>query len=440
MTDNRRLYRGKPQVRFHTMAKPIGPTCNLDCTYCYYLSKAGLLDIEPNRKMSDEVLENFVRQYIEGHNSKEIVFSWQGGEPTLLGLDYFKRIVELQQKYKPKHSRIENDLQTNGTLLDEDWCHFLRENNFLVGLSIDGPKELHDNYRVDRAGKGTFDAVFAASTLLRKRNVPFATLSCVNYKTAKHPLEVYRFLRDEVGSKRMQFIPIVEPKVFREVAPQRWTADQMPILGSTAAEPGTKDSVVEEWSTHPVDFGDFLCTIFDEWLANDLGDIYVHYFDAAVETWMGRVNPLCSLAPMCGKGTAIETDGSVYCCDHYVYADYLLGNIEDKSLKEMVLSEEQERFGTDKERTLPQRCRHCKWQFACFGECPKNRFIRTPQGEAGLNYLCEGLRKFFAHIDEPIRKIITEHLGEEVRIPDATGSKLKLSDFKPVIDKLRKKK
>ena len=411
-----RMFRGKPVTRLHVMAKPIGPTCNLDCDYCYYLSKQGLLGIKHGAQMSDEVLETFIRQYIEEQNYKEIIFSWQGGEPTLLGLTFFEKVVALQKKYCPKHKRCENDLQTNGTLLDDEWCAFLAENGFLVGLSVDGPRELHDAHRKNKAGEGSFDKVMNAARLLRKHGTPFATLSCVNRDTGQSPLEVYRFLRDEVGSKRMQFIPIVEPKLFRDTAPQRWPAESMPALGSSAAKPGTQDSVVEDWCVDPDDWGEFLCTVFDEWYKKDRGEIYVHYFDAAVETWMGRVNPLCTQAPMCGKGLAMEQDGNVYACDHYVYPEYATGNIMDKSIKEMAFSENQEVFGKLKEGGLPQYCRDCKYEFACFGECPKNRFIKTPSGEPGLNYLCSGWKKFFAHIDEPIRKIVWE-LGEQVRIP-----------------------
>ena len=231
-----------------------------------------------------------------------MVFSWQGGEPTLLGLEFFRKVVALEKKYCPPHVRCENDLQTNGTLLDDQWCEFLHEKNFLVGLSIDGPKHLHDAYRKDKAGQGSFDRVFNAAKLLRKHKVNFAALCCVNRVTAKHPLEVYRFLRDQVGAKRIQFIPIVEPVSFRQVAPQCWDQRLMPELGSPRARPGGEGSVVTEWSVDPDDWGDFLCRVFDEWYRKDLGRIYVNYFEAAVETWMGHVSPLCTQGPMCGKG------------------------------------------------------------------------------------------------------------------------------------------
>jgi uncharacterized protein len=409
-----RLFRGRPVRRMHVMVKPTGALCNLDCTYCYYLSKQELLGKPESWRISDEVLEKFIRQYFEGQNHKEVVFSWQGGEPTLLGLDFFKKVVELEKKYCPPHVRCENDLQTNGMLLDDAWCEFLHDENFLVGLSIDGPKHLHDAYRKDPTGQGSFDRGVRAAKRLKKYKVNFATLCCVNNRTARHPRQVYRFLRDEIGSKRMQFIPIVEPVGFRQVAPQRWDERFMPRLGDPRAHPGNPSSVVEDWSVDPEDWGNFLCRVFDEWYATDLGEIYVNYFEAAVETWMGHASPLCTQGPMCGKGLALERDGSVYACDHYVYPEYRTGNINEKRLSEMAFSEIQERFGKAKEGLLPGYCRRCEYQFACFGECPKNRFIKTPDGEPGLNYLCSGWKKFFSHINEPVQKIVRS-LGVPVK-------------------------
>jgi serine-type anaerobic sulfatase-maturating enzyme len=412
-------FRGKPVRRMHVMVKPTGALCNLDCTYCYYLSKEQLLGTPASWRISDETLQTFIRQYFEGHNHKEVVFSWQGGEPTLLGIDFFRRVVELQKKHGSPHVRCENDLQTNGTRLDDAWCEFLREENFLVGLSIDGPRELHDTYRADKNGQGTFDRVFRASRLLRKHGVNFATLSCVNRLTGRHPLEVYRFLRDEVGSRRMQFIPIVEPVKFQTTAPQHWDERSLPSFGSPQARPGAPDSIVEAWSVDPEDWGEFLCRVFDEWHRKDAGEVYVQYFDAAVEIWMGRISPLCTLAPLCGKGLAMERDGSVFSCDHYVYPEYRLGSVRETPVAEMAFSERQERFGRAKEATLPDHCRRCAYQFACYGECPKNRFIRTPGGEPGLNYLCAGWKNFFAHIDEPVQQIV-RRLGATVR-KETTG-------------------
>ena len=408
-----RLYRGKPIKRMHVMVKPTGALCNLDCSYCYYLSKQELLGRPEQWRISDDALETFIRQYFEGQNHKEVIFSWQGGEPTLLGIDFFRKVVDLEKKFCPPHVRCENDLQTNGTNLDDEWCEFLHDENFLVGLSLDGPKRLHDAYRRDKSGQGSFDRVLRAGKLLKKHKVNYATLSCVNRLSAKHPIEVYRFLRDEIGSKRMQFIPIVEPVGFRQVAPQRWDQRLMPLLNTPEARPGNPGSVVEEWSVDPDDWGDFLCRVFDEWYRKDLGEIYVNYFEAAVETWMGHVSPICTQSPMCGKGLALEHDGSVYACDHYVYPEYRVGNIKERPLEEMAYSELQERFGKAKEGLLPEYCRKCEYQFACFGECPKNRFIKMPDGQPGLNYLCAGWKKFFTHIDPSIQKIVRS-LGASV--------------------------
>jgi uncharacterized protein len=396
----------------HAMVKPTGPLCNLDCSYCYYRSKEDLLSTDKGWRISDEVLEEYRRQYIEGQNYKEVTFSWQGGEPTLLGLEFFRKVIALEKKYAPSYLRCENDLQTNGLLLDDEWCHFLKDNDFLVGLSIDGPRELHDSYRKDKKGKGSFDGVVRAARLLKKQGVRFATLSCVNRITGRYPLEVYRFLRDEIGSERMQFIPIVEPKTFRKVAPQFWPPGSMPLMDDPRARPGHPDSVVADWCVDPEEYGDFLTTIFDEWRQKDLGRVYVNFFDCAVEQWMGRISPLCVFGPICGKGVAVEHDGSVYSCDHYVYPEHRLGNIFEKPLIELQLSRRQEQFGHAKDFMLPGRCRDCPYLFACAGECPKNRFIRTPEGEPGLNYLCRGLRRYFTHIDPHIQRIVRQ-LGYE---------------------------
>ena len=304
--------------------------------------------------------------------------------------------------------RVENDLQTNGTLLDDEWCEFLSENGFLVGLSIDGPKKLHDHYRTYKDGRGSFEDVFRASKLLRKHKTRFNTLSCVNRVTGKHPLDVYRFLRDEVSPERMQFIPIVEPRIFRETAPQRWPDFLMPEMDDPRARPGAPDSVVEDWCVDPDDYGDFLIAIFDEWRTRDLGKVFVTFFESAVAQWMGKVSPLCIFGPICGKGVAIEHDGSVYSCDHYVYPEYRLGGIQERPIIDLVLSQRQEAFGHSKDSSLPGQCRRCDYLFACAGECPKNRFIKTPEGEAGLNYLCSGLKRYFAHIDPHVQRIIRD--------------------------------
>jgi uncharacterized protein len=390
---------------YHVMVKPVGAICNIDCTYCYYLHKKELLGSESKFQISDEILETHVRQYIEGQDREEIVFSWQGGEPTLLGLEFFEKVVELEQKYKKPTQRIENDLQTNGTLLDEDWGRFLKKYKFLVGLSIDGPEELHDLYRIAKDGKPTFNKVFAAAQMLHRHGVPFNTLTVVNRANAKKPLDVYRFLKNEVRPRQMQFIPCVEPKVFRQVATQMWSPQSLPLFDSPAAHPGNPDSVVTDWSIDPDDWGYFLCKVWDDWYRRDIGKVFVNLFETAVAQWMGKEAQLCIYHEFCGKGVALEHDGSLYSCDHYVYPEYRLGNVMQTSSSRMVFSERQKEFGMNKFASLPGRCRECKYLFACNGECPKNRLIRTPEGEAGLNYLCSGLQKFWHHIDRDVQDI-----------------------------------
>ncbi|HDY7743394.1 TPA: anaerobic sulfatase maturase [Vibrio vulnificus] len=401
-------FNGKASKRLHVMAKPIGAACNIDCTYCYYLSKQDLLEYKKGCTpvMDEATLETYIRQYIEGQNTPEIIFSWQGGEPTMLGLDYFRKIVEFQAKYQPEGVTIANDLQTNGTLLNDDWCAFLKAHNFLVGLSIDGPEMMHNAYRTNRAGRGTFKQVMNAVELLHKHQVPFATLTCVNNLTSRNPLEVYRFLRDEVRSPQMQFIPIVEQKSFRTTAPQTWQPQAQLKQGDKRLIPGHKDSVMEPWCVADEAWGNFLIAIFDEWIQHDIGKVFVQYFEASVETWMGRKNPLCTLGEICGKGLAMEPNGDVFACDHYVYPEYKIGNIHQQSLERLAYGDEQQKFGYTKVRSLTSQCQQCEYQFACFGECPKNRFIRTKQGEPGLNYLCAGWKKFFAHADKALAYVL----------------------------------
>ncbi|PMG34411.1 anaerobic sulfatase maturase [Vibrio splendidus] len=402
------LPKAAPAKRMNIMTKPIGSACNIDCTYCYYLSKEELLGHERGcqTQMTEEMLDTYIKTYIEQHNFPEIVFHWQGGEPTLLGVNFFRDVVRLQKKYRPKGVKIENNLQTNGTLLNDEWGKFLSKNHFMVGLSIDGPEMIHNAYRTNRSGRGTFKQTMKGVDILHKHNVNFATLTCVNNLTGSNPLDVYRFLRDEIRSPQMQFIPIVEPKSFRDTAPQKWADEDVIFQGMPETEPSHPNSIVESWCVSAHQWGDFLCTIFDEWLENDIGKVNVPYFEAAVETWMGRVNPLCTLAPMCGKGLAIEHNGDVFACDHYVYPEYKLGNINDAKLEDMQFSKDQEEFGRAKESSLPKQCRECTYQFACFGECPKNRFIKTLDGEAGLNYLCAGWKHFFSHIDPYISMVV----------------------------------
>jgi uncharacterized protein len=378
---------------FHILTKPIGPICNLDCKYCFYLEKQKLYPGEHEWRMSDEVLEEYIRQYIQDQPVPEINFAWQGGEPTLLGVEFFRKAVQLQQKYAGGKT-ISNALQTNGTLLDAEWCEFLAANKFLVGLSIDGPRELHDKYRVDKGQAPTFDAVTRGVELLKKHKVDFNTLTVVNRANSRQPLAVYRFLK-EIGSQYIQFIPLVE----------RQPSAQTRALGlDFAAPPDPKQrndhqSPVTAWSVEARQYGKFLCAIFDEWVRKDVGQTFVQLFDVALGNWMGLGSSLCVFAEKCGVALAMEHNGDVYSCDHYVYPKYRLGNVMNQSLREMVHSNEQTKFGSDKSDLLPQYCRKCEVRFACNGECPKHRFIRTPDGEDGLNYLCAAYKRFFNHID-----------------------------------------
>ncbi len=378
------------------MAKPIGPICDLDCTYCYYLEKEKLYPAEKQWKMSPEVLESFIRQQIEARESANVSFAWQGGEPTLLGVGYFVKVVELQQKFGGG-KKIENALQTNGVLLDDEWCSFLAENRFLVGISIDGPRELHDRYRLNKTNDGTFDQVMRGVKLLQKHQVEFNTLTVVHRHNSLYPLEVYRFLK-EIGSRFMQFIPIVERY---SAAP---SADGLQLVHPHFSAGAN----VTEWSVEPVQYGTFLCSIFDEWVRRDVGTIFVQLFDVALESWLGMQPGLCVFRELCGDALALEHNGDFYSCDHYVYPENKLGNIIDQPLRIMASSEQQKKFGDDKRGALPAYCLTCPVRFACNGECPKHRFSKSPDGEEGLNYLCAGYRQFFQHIDLPLRFMADE--------------------------------
>ena len=378
------------------MAKPIGPICNLDCTYCYYLEKEKLFPKGENFKMTPEVMETYIQQYIASQNTLEVTFSWQGGEPTLLGLEYFKKIVELQRRHSGGRKN-NNTLQTNGTLLDDAWCAFFQENSFLIGLSIDGPRKLHDTYRLDKGQKPTFDRVMDGINLLKKHRVEFNTLTVVSASNAKHPLEVYEFLR-EVGSGYIQFIPLVE----------RLPGESAVVNGLDFAEPpesGQLPSPVTRWSVPSELYGDFLIAIFNEWVSRDVGKVFVQMFDVSLGIWSGHGPGLCLFLENCGEALAVEHNGDLYSCDHFVYPKYHLGNIMNDSLGAMVNSDQQRSFGQAKSETLPKYCRECDVRFACHGECPKHRFLTTPDGEEGLNYLCTGYKKYFHHVDPYMKKM-----------------------------------
>jgi uncharacterized protein len=381
---------------FHVMAKPIGPICNLDCKYCFYLEKESLYPTVEKWAMRDEVLENFIRQYIGAHETPEVNFAWQGGEPTLLGVDYFRRVTELQDQYADG-KRINNAIQTNGVLLNDEWGEFLRENRFLVGISIDGPRELHDVYRVDKGDQPTFDRVMRGVEMLKRHNVDFNTLTTLHRANAGFPLEVYRFLK-EIGSGYMQFIPIAE-RIAHQVTAEGLRLISPEFMGAAQVAP---------WSVEPLQFGKFLCEVFDEWVRQDVGRYFVQLFDVSLEMWAGMEASLCVFRRTCGAALAMEHGGDLYSCDHFVYPQNRLGNIMEASLRTMVESEQQRDFGEAKEATLPKYCRECDVRFACNGECPKHRFINTPDGEPGLNYLCAGYKMFFRHIDPYMRFMAAE--------------------------------
>jgi uncharacterized protein len=382
------------------MAKPIGPICNLDCKYCFYLEKESLYpQTGPQVEkwaMRDEVLESYIRQYIESHDMPVVSFAWQGGEPTLLGVDYFRRVVELEKKYA-SGKRIANAFQTNGVLLNDEWAELFGENQFLIGVSIDGPRELHDAYRVDKGGQPTFDRVMRGIEVLKRNKVDFNTLTTVHRGNADAPFEVYRFLKTN-GSGFMQFIPIVE-RMANHV-----TKDGLRLI----APDFTGAASVAPWSVEPRQFGRFLCAIFDEWVRKDVGRHFVQLFDVSLEMWAGMEASLCIFRRQCGDALAIEHSGDLYSCDHFVYPENRLGNIMESGLAAMVDSDQQKEFGEAKESTLPRYCRECDVRFACNGECPKHRFATTPEGEPGLNYLCAGYKMFFHHVDPYMRFMAAE--------------------------------
>lgn len=396
---------------FHVMTKPVGPICNLDCRYCFYLEKEKLFPATERFRLSDELLETYIRQYIEQQDTPEISFAWQGGEPTLLGVDYFRKVVELQRRYAGG-KRIQNSIQTNGTLLDDAWGAFLRSENFLVGLSVDGPRTLHDLYRVDKRKKPTFDAVMRGLKVLKKHAVEFNTLTVVNRKNSAKPLEVYGFLKEEIGSTFIQFIPLVERR-----ADQVAHMAGLDLAAPPRAGEGASASPVTTWSVEADAYGSFLVAVFDEWIRKDVGSVFVQLFEVALGNWMALGGSLCVFSETCGRAVALEHNGDLFSCDHYVYPEYRLGNIASQSLGDMVNSAQQLKFGTDKRDTLPRYCRECAVRFACHGECPKHRFMKAPDGEPGLNYLCPAYKRFFLHIDPSMRRLADQLRAGEKPAP-----------------------
>ncbi|MCX6346246.1 MAG: anaerobic sulfatase maturase [Armatimonadetes bacterium] len=391
-----------PPKGFHIMTKPAGPACNLDCKYCFYTEKSSLFGDCGSTRMSDEVLEAFVIKYISSQSVPEVAFAWQGGEPLLMGLDFFKNVIELQKKYA-QGKRITNSMQTNGTLLTDEWCEFLAANEFLVGLSMDGPEGVHNQYRVDRSGQPTFDAVKGGLKLLKKHGVEFNILACVNNISSKKPLDVYRFFKRQ-GAQFIQFIPIVE----------RWASVSEKEAGLKLSYPPNLQGAPEEkqvtpWSVEPGRFGDFMIRVFDEWVQNDIGSMFVMNFEWTLSAWMGISSGICSFARTCGDCLAMEHNGDIYACDHYVYPEYKLGNILTHSPHELLGSNQQMEFGSLKETALPKQCLDCPALRLCRGECPKHRFMKAEDGEPALNYLCAGYRKYFEHVD-PYMKIMAQRL------------------------------
>ena len=383
---------------FHVMAKPIGPICNLDCKYCFYLEKESLYPQVSKWSMQEEVLDSYIRQYIEAQDAPTVHFAWQGGEPTLLGVEYFRKLVQVQKKYAGGKN-IQNAFQTNGILLDDEWAALFKENGFLVGLSIDGPREMHDAYRVDKGGQPTFDKVMRGIEVLKRNNVEFNTLTTVHHGNADYPIDVYRFLKQH-GSGFLQFIPVVE-RIAHGVPSTELRLVSPDFAGKAEVAP---------WSVEPLQFGRFLCSIFDEWVRQDVGRTYVQIFDVSLEMWVGMEASLCVFRRQCGTALAMEHSGDVYSCDHFVYTENRLGNIMEFPLESLAASEQQRRFGKEKESLLPRYCRECDVRFACNGECPKHRFLKTPDGEGGLNYLCAGYKMFFRHID-PYMRFMAQELG-----------------------------
>ena len=367
----------------YVLAKPVGASCNLRCKYCYYLEKSHLYRNAPARVMSDELLERFVQEYIQAQTMSQVLFTWHGGEPLMRPLSFYRKAVALQEKYAFGR-QIDNTIQTNGTLLTDEWCEFFKEHNWLVGISIDGPQEFHDEYRRTASDKPSWQKVMRGIRLLRKHGVEWNAMAVVNDFNAGYPLEFYHFFK-EMGAKYIQFAPVVE----------RMAAHSD---GRHLATLVDQECPVADFSVSPAQWGDFLCAIFDEWVRHDVGQTYVEIFDCTLANWVGERPGICVYAKECGHAGVMEFNGDVYSCDHFVFPEYKLGNIRDKTLVEMLYGEQQRQFSCLKHATLPKQCKECEWEFACHGECPKNRFVNDRYGNPGLNYLCSGYRHFYEHV------------------------------------------
>lgn len=380
----------------YVMVKSVGAHCNLACDYCYYLEKGNLYKDNPKHVMSEELLEKFVEEYINSQTTPQVLFTWHGGETFMRPLSFYKKAMELQRKYA-RGRQIDNCIQTNGTLITEEWCKFLRDNNWLVGVSIDGPQDFHDEYRRNKQGVPSFQKVMKGIQLLNKYDVQWNAMAVINDYNADYPLEFYRFFK-EIGCKYIQFAPIVE-----RIMPH---SDGRHL--SAVGESGE----LAEFSVTPEQWGDFLCTLFDEWVRNDVGEYYIQLFDSTLANWVGQQPGVCTMAKECGHAGVMEFNGDVYSCDHYVFPEYKLGNIYSQTLVEMMYSDRQQAFGRAKSATLTKQCRACEYLFACHGECPKNRFGISKDGESGQNYLCQGYHRFFKHV-APYMDYMKEQLEKQ---------------------------
>ena len=366
------------------MLKPAGAHCNLACKYCYYLEKNNLYQNSNHHLMSDEMLEQFTREYIEAQTMPQVLFTWHGGEPLMRSIDFYKKALALQKKYA-HGKQIDNVIQTNGTLLTDEWCEFFAQNHWLVGISIDGPQEYHDHYRVTPAGKPSWEKVMQGIQLLKKHRVEWNAMAVVNAYNAEHPLEFYHFFRDN-GCQYLQFTPIVERLTEHEDGR---------TLASLADD---REIPLADASVTPQQWGNFLCTIFDDWVRHDVGKTFVEIFDCTLANWMGVLPGICAYSKECGHAGVMEHNGDVYSCDHFVFPEYKLGNIRDQSLIDMLYGEKQQAFSRLKHTSLPRQCKECDMEFACHGECPKNRFEKDKYGEPGLNYLCQGYYQYYTHV------------------------------------------
>jgi uncharacterized protein len=389
-------------LAFHVMAKPTGATCNLDCEYCFFLSKE-MLYPSSRFRMAEDLQETYIRQLLEAHaRAPEVVVAWQGGEPTIMGLDFFRRSAELLREHARPGQRILNTLQTNGTLLDGEWGVFLKENDFLVGISIDGPAEIHDTYRVDKGGKPTYDRVIRGLEVLKRHGIDWNVLTTVHAANGARGAEVYRFLRDDLGAEYMQFIPIIErtTQEMLAIANEGWgdNVKGRPLYTQSG-------DLVTDRSVAPEQYGRFLVDVFEEWVRRDIGSVYVQMFDTALANWVGEPGGMCVHAETCGLQLAVEHNGDLYSCDHFVEPGYLLGNIKEQHMLTLVASQQQRKFGEDKRDTLTRFCLDCDVRFACNGGCPKDRFAISPYGEPGQHYLCPGYKLFFHHVERPMRQM-----------------------------------